>query len=318
MLGLALARLLAPGAADAADAAHLALELRDCATLSESALREHLELELATLGLGQVSARLDVRCESGAVAIELTRASGARFPVEVRVDLRDTARAARERLIALAASELLAQAERSRVSEAERAPARPRAPAPVLARAEPERDRGVTAPQGARRPSELFVAGSVALDGVPKTALWGGSLGAVLGLGRSWSVLLDTRFERGSQRAELARVTWSSLSGFVGPSFRGDLGVLRPSVALGMRAGWLALAADAEAPNEGRSFTAPWLGLALPLRLGAELAAGVTPFAGVEAGYVLVPVHGNVSDGSRLVEHRGPWLVGNVGIAVEL
>jgi hypothetical protein len=188
----------------------------------------------------------------------------------------------------------------------------------VLTPAAPARDRGASAAGAGRRASELFLAGGVALEGAPKTTLWGGSLGAVLGLGQSWSVLLDLRFERGTLRAELASVTWSSLSGFVGPSFRGELGPLRPRVALGARAGWLALAADAEAPNEGRSFTAPWLGLALPLRLGVELAGGVTPFVGAEAGYVLVPVHGNVSDGSRLVEHRGPWLGGNIGVAVRL
>jgi hypothetical protein len=306
----------APGPAAAAE---LRLELHDCAGLSPAALREYLELELATLNLRHVAAQLAIRCQGGAVTIALTRASGSRFPVEVRVDLRDTARTARERLIALAATELLAQAERARSAES----AHRQQPADTAALAVPPpvqvRDDGrATSSPAGRRTNELFVAGSLSLEGAPQTALWGGSLGAVLSLRRNWSLLLDTRFERGQTRTDLATVRWSSLSGFAGPSVRTELGLLRPMCGLGVRAGWLALSADARAPHEGRSLTAPWLGLALPLRLGAELAAGVVPFLGAEAGYVLLPVRGKVNDGSALTEHRGLWLAGTVGVSVRL
>ncbi|HYJ11860.1 MAG TPA: hypothetical protein VEX18_22705, partial [Polyangiaceae bacterium] len=77
--------LAAPAPARAAD---LRLELHDCVSLSENALREHLELELATLELTQVAAELAIRCRAEAVTIALTRRSASRFPVEVRVDLR--------------------------------------------------------------------------------------------------------------------------------------------------------------------------------------------------------------------------------------
>ncbi|HYJ08218.1 MAG TPA: hypothetical protein VEX18_04400, partial [Polyangiaceae bacterium] len=294
-------------------------ELHDCVSLSENALREHLELELATLELTQVVAELAIRCRAEVVTIALTRRSGSRFPVEVRVDLRDTARAARERLIALAATELLAQAERARAAHAAQREQPVERSAVSIAQSVRVRESGsATAQHAGRRRTELFLAGSLSLDGAPKTALWGGSLGAMLGLGRSWSLLLDTRFERGQTQAELATVRWSSLSGFAGPSVRIEVGLLRAMWGFGVRAGWLVLSADARAPHEGRSLTAPWVGLALPVRLGAELATGVVPFLGAEAGYVLLPVRGNVSDGASLTEHRGLWLAGTIGVAVRL
>lgn len=297
------------------------LELYDCPALSEPALREHIDLELTTLELSRVDARLGVRCQGSSVIIMLSRASGSRYPVEVRVELRDTARAARERLIALAATELVAQAERAKVQQE---PARAGTPpassdADPPRNAEPPRDVGPERryPSG-RAQHELFVAGSVAQHGKPSTTLWGGSLGAALGLTPRWSLLLDTRFERGQGVTELADVRWSVLSGFVGPLLRLRLGPVRPALGFGLRAGWLALDATAAPPNQGLSMTAPWAGLSLPLRLGAELGDFAAPFLGGELGWVVAPVRGNVNDGSMLMEQRGLWLTAQVGIGLRL
>ena len=287
------------------------MELHDCPELSEATLREHIDLELKTLELSGVPSLLRMACQGSNVVIELTRSSGSRYPVEVRVELRETARAARERLIALAATELVAQAERARSTlepvRSEVTSSAPKADQSPLPRA----------PSG-RHQSELFVAGSVALEGEPTTTLWGGSLGTALGLSPSWSLLLDTRFERGERSLELAKVRWSVLSGFIGPLLRARWGSFRPSAGLGVRAGWLALTADASAPNEGRSLTAPWVGVALPLKLGAEVGGFVAPFLGVEAGYVLVPIRGNLDDGTALAEQRGSWISAQVGVGVAL
>ncbi len=293
------------------------LELGACPTLSESALREHLDLELATLALSDANARLVLRCEQSLVAIELFRASGISYPVQVRVELRDTAKPARERLVALAATELVAQAERAQSSEAAEMSALPaeRAEPSAVAHAEPAA--GLTARE--RRPRiELFVAGSAALDGSPPAALLGGSLGTRWGVTQTWSVLLDTRLERGEQSVQLADVRWTLLSGFAGAGANASVGPLRLSAGLGLRAGWLALAASVRLPNEGQSFTAPWAGVAVPLRMAFDVGGFVSPFVGGEAGYVLAPVRGEVSDGSVLVEQRGSWLCGNVGVAVAL
>jgi hypothetical protein len=288
-----------------------------CSALSESALREHLELELETLGLSQVDARLALSCEASSVSVELRRASGARYPVLVQVELQGTAKAARERLVALAATELIAQAERAPTAE-RASPSRPRAepPAPRLADA---RDRGPTsATANARPPIELFVAGNAAYSGDPRAALWGGTLGTHWGLRRPWSVLLDMRFERGQTSLPLADVRVALLSGFVGAGASTDAGPLRLSAGLGVRAGWLALAATAPPPNEGRSLTAPWLGVAMPLYMAFDLGGSARPFLGAEAGYVALPVRGTLDDGSVLVAQRGVWLSGSVGVALAL
>ena len=167
----------------------LELLLRDCDSLSRGALEEHLALELATLGLANVRARLQLRCEQTSVAVELTRASGRRYPVAARVELDGTAKAARERLVALAASELIAQAERDS-SETQPRRARPAAPVTVL----PVVATPGAAIRSAKLPrSELFAAANAAFTGEPRAALWGGTLGTRWGVGRTWSVLFDTR-----------------------------------------------------------------------------------------------------------------------------
>jgi hypothetical protein len=302
-----------------ASESQVTLELRACAALSESTLREHLELELATLGLAQVQARLLLVCEPNAVAIELFRQSGESYPVQVRVALGDTAKAARERLVALAATELVAQAERARQNEP-KGRAQPQLPSEPSSQAElRSADRARAAPPPRRRPRvELFVAGNAALDGAPRTALWGGTLGTSWGVTPTWSVLLDTRFERGEGSMRLADVRWTLLSGFAGAGLSVSAGPTLLSAGFGVRAGWLALAASSRSPYEGLSFTAPWAGVAVPVRVAFDVGGFVSPFVGAELGYVLAPVHGKVSDGSMLVEQRGPWLAGSVGVAVAL
>ena len=264
----------------------MALTLSDCSTLSEDALREHLELELQTLALSDADARLQFRCEGTTVVIELSRASGERYPVEVRVELRDTAKAARERLVALSASELVAQAERAlAAAEAAEATSVSHAASVKMPEKSANLARLPAASLVPHRPRvELFVAGNVARVGDPSLVLWGGSLGTRWALSRRWSVLLDTRFERGNERLRLADVRWTSLSGFAGAAAAANAGPLLLSAGVGVRAGWLALAATSSPPNEGRGLTAPWAGVALPLRLAFEVGGTVLPFVGAEVG----------------------------------
>lgn len=301
-----------------ASESQVALELHDCDALSENALREHLELELSTLGLSQVEARLVLRCEPSSVAIELFQSTGTRYAVAVRVELGDTAKPARERLVALAATELMAQAERAHAAqESSRTRATPpRAAAPPAASS--DAPAAVPAKPKPRPRVELFVAGHAALDGAPRAALWGGSLGTRWGLTRSWSVLLDTRFERGEASVSVAEVRWTALSGFAGAAANTQAGALGLAAGLGVRAGWLALDASARAPLEGVGFTAPWAGVAVPLRVAFEAGGFVLPFVGGEVGYVFLPVRGRVRDGEVLLEQRGLWLSGSVGVAVVL
>ncbi len=309
LCALGLALFATPARAEGA----LSLSVSECDSLSESALREHLALELATLGLSSTSGRLALRCEQTSVLVTFSESEGAGLPVSTRVELRDTARGARERLLALSASELVAQRERSRQAEPERAePAR--APEKtVFTEKAPE----LASPVAPHSPSELSAAASAATIGSPKVWLWGAALGARFGLRAHGALLLDGRFERGRQDLSRADVRYTSLSGLVGAAVRTRTGPLELSAGLGVRAGWLSLVGSASAPDEGGSLTAAWAGVALPLR--ASLATGrVRPFVGAEAGYVTLPVRGTVSDGSVLVEHRGGWLTATLGLALAL
>lgn len=295
------------------------LQLQGCDELSEGALREHLEIELSTLGLSRLRAQLALRCEAGTVTIELENPDGTRYPITSRVDLRDTARPARERLLALAASELLAQAER-----AARETSGAASPAPHPATPLPAAARDVAPAQEARqsdaslRRVELALSGSGVVSGRPNTWLWGGALAARWGQRRGYSIVVDTQFQRGRASLPLADVRWTVLSGFAGGALGTELGPLRLSAGLGLRAGWITLEGEVDAPDTGQSLTAPWAGPALPLRVAFDTGAAVLPFVAGEAGYVALPVRGHVEHGPLLIEQRGPWLGASVGVAVEL
>ncbi|MDF3072027.1 MAG: hypothetical protein K0R38_7628 [Polyangiaceae bacterium] len=299
---LLLASLVSFPSQGRATEAPLQLSMSECTSLSEQALREHLALELSTLGLSTARVRLQLRCSGGVAEAQAARAEEP--PATTRVALDDTARGARERLVALAISELVAQIERARPPSRE--------PAPVVARPES------AAPRPPRKPAnDLSAAASAVTQGTPRSTLWGAALAARVGVGERWSLLLDGRFERGTDELTLADVRWTSLSALVGAAARARAGPLELSAALGVRAGWLSLVADAQAPDEGRQLTAPWAGVAVPLRAawGSDL---VRPFVGAEAGYVVLPVRGRVSDGPTLVEHRGGWLSVSLGVAIAL
>lgn len=317
-LGVALSASLSANAARAAGPVDLQLEA--CTELSESALREHLAIELATLGLDAQATHLALRCEQGAVAIQLYLADGRLYPIASRVALADTARGARERLVALAASELTAQAAREEREQREQNEARkPRPSLRVVAPPAPTND--AVAPErstSSHRAVELSLGGSGASTGRPSTWLWGGVLGARFGTGRGGSVVVDVELQRGSERLPLAEVRWTKLGAFAGGALGTELGPLRLSAGLGVRAGWLTLAASADSPNTGQSLTAPWAGPALPVRVALSTGASVLPFVAGEVGYVALPVRGVVSDGRSLVEQRGFWLGGSVGLAVQL
>jgi len=282
------------------------LHLRDCDTLSQASLREQLELELATLSLTEVEARLLLRCEGTKVLVELYRADASQAPALTTVELGDMERGARERLLALSLSELVAQAEKPRQPPALLPNA---APAPAL-----QKRRGVPA----RSRVALEVAATAAKHGRPSAGLWGGALGARFGFSPQWGIGLESRVERGSVGVPRGTLRWSLLTGFVGLLVRTELGSCEASVGLGVRAGSLTWTVTADAPLAGRSLTAVWGGVALPLRVALNVGGKVQPFVGAELGYVSFPVRGNVSDGSVLVTERGLWLGASAGLALPL
>jgi hypothetical protein len=301
--------LLAPRSMLGASA-DMTLVLDGCSAFSEPELRELVVLELATLALPARVFTLSVRCDAAFATIRIGDPSDSRFPVEARVDLSKTAEGARARLVALAATELLAQAGQ-RVAEA---------PAPPTPSAEPRAERDAPAPTAATARShatprsQIYAAGTLGVMGDPATKLVGGALGAALG--RHVAALIDVGFAGGSVRTSLADVRWSSWTAYAGPLVRGRVGELALGAGLGVRVGWLSLDARAAAPNEGRELGAPWAGVAVPVRVEAELSSAILPFLALEGGYVLSPVRGTIDDGRALAEQRGAWLMASAGLGV--
>lgn len=283
------------------------LRLRNCATLSESMLREQLELELSTLSLQHVDVQLSLRCEGTKALVELTHAGEAREPALVTVELGDTERGARERLLALSLSELVAQQDRA-----------PRRAATVTPKVEPLPPPKERPAVPARSRVALDLAATGAKHGDPSALLWGGALGARFGFSPHWGMALESHIERGSSNVTRATLRWSLLSAFVGIAARTELGACELSAALGARGGSLTWTATANAPLAGRSLTAAWGGVALPLRVALNVGSKVRPFVGGELGYVLLPARGSVSDGSVLVTERALWLGASLGGALPL
>lgn len=300
-----------------AQPAELTLELDGCVALDEPTLRELVELELETLGISPRASTLRIRCDANLAMIRLRRNSGAWFPIEVRVELGDTAEGARSRLVALAATELLAGAARSREPEtipttAARTPEVPKAaPTERDERTEESRKRPPAAGSIA-----LHATGNVAIMGDPATGLVGASLGAALGLGHTWSFLLDAGYARGVVQTGLADVRWSSWSAFAGPLATHRIGRLSLGAALGLRGGRLSLSADAAQPHEGRRLAAPWVGVAVPFRVEVEIVSALSGLLVLEGGYVLSPVRGNGDDGRAVSAHRGVWATCGAGVAI--
>ena len=119
---LAAAAVVGPGVAFAGGptASSVSLVERDCSLLDERALGELVELELRTLSATGSRVRVEIVCSGHVAAVSLADADGRPYPIASRVDFSKAGPGARERLVALAATELVAQAER-----AERASARP-------------------------------------------------------------------------------------------------------------------------------------------------------------------------------------------------
>ncbi len=291
------------------------LDTSACPLLDGDSLEQLIALELETLALTASSARLSISCDSHVATLILRDAGGRVFPVQVRVELGGTRHGARERLVALSVTELMAQAERAGWETAQPSEPSPSAPAA-------KRELDVESPRSASGASaaktsrpELFAGVSGSLMGKPSTVLLGGGLGAHLPLSEPWGLMMDVRLERGVTATALADVDWTLLSGSLALFLETRSGAWRFGAGAGLRAARLLLSARAEPPDAGQQLSGVWLGAALPLRAAFELSGHVALSAGLESGYVIVPLRGTVDDGTMLVEARGPWATMTLGAA---
>jgi hypothetical protein len=274
-------------------------------------LGELLALELRTLGVPEARFALVVSCEGSEVTLSVERAVTGAVPARASVDLSRTAPEAHERLVALAASELLAQAERERREERpEAAPPEPAPPAPPPAPPTPEPEPPSVA--NARGPT-LVLGGSLSSSGAPRTLLGGVLLGTELPLPASLSLMLDTRYERGTTSTALADVDWTLLSASLGLALESAGEPFRIAAGPLLRGGVVALEANAPSPASGERVSGPWLALAGAARGSLRLGDHALLFAGLEAGCVLAPVRGTVNGGPTLVESSGCFFGGSAG-----
>jgi hypothetical protein len=306
-------------AAPAAAGSGFSLVQKDCPELDEHTLRELVELELRTLSVSDSRVHIEISCSGEIAAVSLTDADGHLYPIASRVDFSKAGRGARERLVALAATELVAQAEHAERESA--APPKKAAAPPVAVSAGVEaRPSGEGAPPSVRNgdgvpPTELALVAVGTVTGTPTTVLGGGALSVRVGIAGPWVAAFDVRVDTGTSDSGTAKVTWTMLGGSAALLFERRLGVARLGVGAGARAAHLGLEANAITPDTGHTVTGAWFGPMLPARASFALGASVALVATLEAGYVALPVRGTDDAGTPLVEADGPWASLGVGIA---
>ena len=317
----------------AAGPSGVALVQKDCPELDEHALRELVELELRTLSVTDSHVRVEIACSNDVAVVSLTDADGSSYPIASRVDFSKAGAGARERLIAIAATELVAQAERAARSNAaekekeerkereqERERQRIRAASVAAAgpgHAEPSPKDAAPGAKGHDEESriELSLLAVGTVTGTPTTFLGGGALGLRVGIVGPWAAVFDVRFDGGATDTVPARVVWTMLGGSAAFLFEQHLGVAHLGVGAGVRAAHLTLDASAPAPDSGRALSGAWLGPILPVRARFLLLPPVALVVMLEGGYVTLPVRGVVEGGEPIVLADGPWISLGVGVA---
>jgi hypothetical protein len=314
-LVLAAAAVVGPGSAIAAEPAASSISLveRDCSLLDERALGELVELELRTLSATGSRVRVEIVCNGHVAAVSLADADGRPYPIASRVDFSKAGPGARERLVALAATELVAQAERAERAKPVTGESSKAAGAPPTRDAAPARTAGPEPPERPLVEVELTAVGTAL--GSPTTLLVGVALGANVALGGPWVAAFDARFDRGASDIALAEVSWTMLGGSAALEFERRLGIARLGVGAGVRGGRLSLDARAEAPDSGRNVSGAWFGPMVPVRAAFDLVDRVALVAKLEGGYVAIPVRGTVDGGNPVVRAEGPWASLGFGVS---
>jgi len=303
------------GRARAAANAELALELRNCQDVEETALRSLLAIELSTLKVAPRGFTLTVTCDGTNARLNVDPGTGAAAQ-ELEVQLGAVAPGARTRLVALTASELIAKFQPT--PEPVAAKPEPVAPRPLPAKVNDEPKPAPVAESAGAARAELSLQFVLRRGGTPATSLFGGALGAEYWLMPALSLALELRAERGRARLPLADVDYTPLTAAVAPLFGGSVGAWHLRAGPGVRAGVLLLAAHASAPNAGRNLDAAWVAGLLRAQLSLDVTRHLAISAGFEANYIAWPVHGQVQGGAELVDANGAWFGGGLGVALVL
>ena len=134
----------------------------------------------------------------------------------------------------------------------------------------------------------------------------------------AFSLAVELRAERGRTRTALSTVDWTPLSAGVAVLAGGGSGPLHLRAGPGVRAGLLLLDAHADSPNQGRSLSRAWVSAVLRAQLSLDLSPRFAFLAGLDAGFVAWPVHGEIQGGAPLVDANGAWIGGTLGAGLVL
>jgi hypothetical protein len=277
------------------DSESVQLSIPDCADASGAQIAQLVALELASrenlrLDASGAGLRASLRCSGDSAVINVRDPLRAE-PLVLEMQLAQTRREARPRLLALAIAELIAT---SRLEHAPQAapPAEP--PEPALS---------------------AWLAAGLSRSYEPQ--LWSGALAA--GAAHSFgliSLAAELGFDWTSNRTSAAEVRARALSLAVAPSLRVLRGELEWSVGLGLRAGYVWLQGSPRLPgfsggSVSGAFVSPLVETAVQYHLTRRFALR----ASIELGYVVLPVRGLDADRIQLLEQSGVRATALLGLA---
>jgi hypothetical protein len=307
-----------PRAAPAQDAgtssiAGIGIELRGCAGVDRGEFEKLLAIEFRTLNVTPRDAgeRIVVACGLQSVALTF-EPSGTSSSVE----LSGTTPAAWPRLLSLAVSELVMEA-------------RARAPLASTSASDVEQSRSVAEPQRAppspnvttaRAVSVRIVAGARA-QWIPSTPalLWGPELGIEVDPVSAIAFEARAHASFGGTDTDLAHVRWTAAGGSVAVRWDVRARTWRCGLGPGFSLDALQLSPNVTVRGaSGRAVVGPWGGPELDLSGSVSISAALIAYARFDAGILAFPVHGDASDGRRLVDASGGWLAATLGIGASL
>ncbi len=273
-----------------------------CGGVDRAELRRLLAIELgsrlATKPLPQEGFTLRLECQTDTVTLVVAGGQGEQLRT---LHASDAAGEVGARLISLSLVEMLHEAER---------PAAPARPPPVAETAPP-----VEAPRRDRARSMRLLALAQVLTPRLDGSLSGFGLAADYVASSPFSARLETAFSRSERRFELGTTQTELATVTLAGGYTGALGPVRPRVMAGFRLGSARISGErSELPGTRESsVSGPWGGPLVSAGLGFVFFETLAFELGGEAGYVSLPVVGEV-EGEDAIALDGYWLAANVGL----
>jgi hypothetical protein len=289
------------------------IEVRGCNDVDRAELDKLLAIEFRTLNVvpEDASERVVIACDLQRAALTF-EPSGASSSVE----LSGTTRAAWPRLLALAVSELVMES-RARAPQAR--PVAPRAdqsPAVVEPRSVPE-----SPSTGTSRVTSLGLFAGARGQWIPSATamLWGPEIGVVVSPFSAVAFEVRAHAGFGGTETELARVRWTAAGGSVVGRWEVRARTWRCGFGPGFSLDALQLSPDVTVRGaSGRTVVGPWGGPELDVSGSIALGVALLAYARFDAGLLTFPVHGDASDGRRLVDASGGFVAAALGIGASL